>query len=196
MIDERVLIDRAKNGEGPAFKELVDRFKVNIYRLAFDMIGNRHDAEDVAQEVFLKAYRSLALFRGDAKFGTWIYRITVNACYDHKSKRSFTAMKPKEELEEDENMKPLYHAEREHDPQVKAESSLMQMHIEQALEKLSPRERSIFVLRHYSDLPLKEIARILRISEGTVKSMLFRALQRLQRELSFYRNDLGLEESP
>ena len=81
-----------------------------------------------------------------------------------------------------------------HQPDQSAEARIMQEHIEQALEKLSPRERSIFVLRHYNDLPLKEIAGILKISEGTVKSLLFRALKRLQKELAFYRSELGLEE--
>ena len=78
-------------------------------------------------------------------------------------------------------------------PEKSTEASMIQEHIRRALDQLTPQERSVFVLRHYHDLPLKEIARSMEIAEGTVKSYLFRALRRLQRELAFYKKDLGLE---
>lgn len=102
-------------------------------------------------------------------------------------------MKPTE-FTEHHDRAPLFHEHASNDPESSAEGKVMQRHIDHALRKLTPRERSVFVMRHYSDLSLKEIASILKISEGTVKSMLFRALKRLQQELSFYRADLGLEE--
>ena len=86
LTDEQQLIRRAQEGEMHAFKELVARSKENVYRLAYDMVGNAHDAEDLSQEVFIKAFRSLARFRGDAKWSTWLYRITFNACLDFKKK--------------------------------------------------------------------------------------------------------------
>jgi RNA polymerase sigma-70 factor, ECF subfamily len=79
-------------------------------------------------------------------------------------------------------------------PETSAEAGVMQQHIERALESLSPQERSVFVLRHYNDLPLKEIAATLEIAEGTVKAYLFRAIKRLQKELKFYGPEFGLEE--
>jgi len=191
--NEQLLVERARNNDLQAFRKIMDQYKQTVYRIAYDMTGNRHDAEDVCQEVFLKAYRSLHQFRGTAKLSTWLYRITVNACYDHRSRKSFSAMKPRDDLEQQGEQTPMFHDD-SHQPDQSAEARIMQEHIEQALEKLSPRERSIFVLRHYNDLPLKEIAGILKISEGTVKSLLFRALKRLQKELAFYRSELGLEE--
>ena len=157
------------------------------------MTGNRHDAEDICQEVLLKAYRSLGRFRGESKLSTWLYRVAINACYDHRSRKSFSAMKPQAEFEHNGRATAMFHEHASNDPERSTESSLAQVHIENALKNISPRERSIFVLRHYNDMPLKEIAVTLRISEGAVKSILFRALKRLQKELSFYRQDLGLE---
>ena len=194
FVDE-ILVERARQGSIDAFRQIVDRYKVKMFRIAYDMTGNRHDAEDVCQEIFLKAHRSLHRFRGEAKLGTWLYRIAVNACYDHRSRKSFSAMKPHAEFEDNVEVAAMFQEHTSHDPEKKAESSITQMHIDKALKSLAPRERSIFVLRHYNDMPLKEIAATLRISEGAVKSILFRALKHLQRKLAFYRQDLGMEEA-
>jgi RNA polymerase sigma-70 factor (ECF subfamily) len=191
---DKELVEKTSQGDLAAFRAIVDEHKRNVFRLAFDMTGNRHDAEDISQEVFLKAYRSLSQFRGESKISTWLYRITVNACYDHRSKKAWTSMKPTDRFEEKDGS-PLFHEHASNNPQTTAESRVIQGHIDRALDKLTARERSVFVMRHYSDLSMKEIAMVLKISEGTVKSMLFRALKRLQRELHFYRADLGLEEA-
>jgi len=193
LIDQQ-RVTNAKAGDLEAFRAIFDGHKLSVFRLAYDMTGNRHDAEDITQEVFIKAFRSLGQFRGDAKVSTWLYRITVNACFDYRSKKSWTAMKPTAGFE-DRDLKPMFHPHASQDPEASAEGKVILQHIEEALESLTPRERSIFVMRHYNDLSLKEIAVILRISEGTVKSMLFRALRRLQQKLEFYRKDLGLEET-
>ncbi len=191
MPDDRLLIDRAKSGELDAFRELVERSRLDVYRLAYDLTGNRHDAEDLSQDVFLKAYRSIGSFRGDSKWSTWLYRITVNTCLDRRRKKSEQMMDYRDDIGTDEP------AEGETMPNPSpdriAESSMIQKRIEAALDALTPRERSVFVLRHYHDLSLKEIARSMGVSEGSVKSFLFRALQRLRKELSFYRSDIGLE---
>lgn len=194
-LEDKSLVERANRGDLEAFRQIVDRHKVAMFRIAYDMTGNRHDAEDICQEIFLKAHRSLSKFRGDAKLSTWLHRIAINACYDHRSRKSFSTMKPQDVFEEKGAAPALFQESASHDPERRAESRIIQMHIERALTNLSPRERSIFVLRHYNDMPLKDIASTLRISEGTVKSILFRALKRLQKELAFYRHDLGLEES-
>ncbi len=187
MNDEQVLVERARNGEMGAFRELVERYKKKIYYLSLDLTGNHHDAEDLSQEVFIKAYRSLKKFRGDAKFNSWLYRITVNTCISQRRKKSVSAMTLQEDF--DGNSDQQYFAKETSflNPEQSAEAGLMQQHIDNALQQLTRRERSIFVLRHYNDLSLKEIAQILKITEGTVKSMLFRGIQKLQKELSFYR---------
>lgn len=104
-------------------------------------------------------------------------------------------MKPHAEFDDSGHANAMFQEHASQNPERSAESSVTQRHIEKALNNLSPRERSVFVLRHYNDMPLKEIAETLRISEGAVKSMLFRALKRLQKELAFYRQDLGMEET-
>ena len=190
MNDEQVLVERARNGEMGAFRELVERYKKKIYYLSLDLTGNHHDAEDLSQEVFIKAYRSLENFRGDAKFNSWLYRITVNTCISQRRKKSVSAMTLQEDFDSENTSQHLSQDISIHNPERSAEAGLMQQHIDFALQQLTPRERSIFVLRHYNDLPLKEIAQILKITEGTVKSMLFRGIQKLQKELSFYRKEI------
>ncbi len=193
MTDDALLIKRAQSGETEAFRQLVERSKVNVYRLAYDLTGNRHDAEDLSQDVFVKAYRSLHSFRGDAKWSTWLYRITVNTCHDHRETVSHKIMKAREDIHEHEEVSANHNAGGYVSPDRTAESRLIQDSIEKALSTLSQRERAVFTLRHYHDLPLKEIASTLELTEGSVKSYLFRALQRLQQELAFYKKDLGLE---
>lgn len=196
MKEEQSLIERARNGETAAFRELVERHKKKIYYLALDMTGNHHDAEDMSQEVFIKAYRYLNSFRGDAKLSSWLYRITVNTCYDHRRKKSLTSMEFKENLDEMGTAQQTSTGEHvSENPEQRAEASVIQNHIQNALQRLSLKERSVFVLRHYNHFQLKEIAYIMDISLGTVKSTLFRAVERLQKELSFYRADLGLENA-
>jgi RNA polymerase sigma-70 factor (ECF subfamily) len=193
VIDEHLLVEQARKGEKNAFRQLVELYKVKIYRLAYDLTGNGMDAEDLSQDVFLKAYRSLDKFRGDAKFGTWLYRITVNTCLDHRSKKSLSMITPITITQHEDDSSPLEQAGSSILPDRAAEASLIQNNIERALEQLTPREKTVFMLRHYHDLPLKEIAETLDISLGSVKTLLFRAIRRLQNELSMYREELGTE---
>lgn len=191
MIEEQLLVEQAQNGEMDAFKALVDLYKVKIYRLAYDLTGNSLDAEDLSQDVFLKAYRSLDKFRGESKFGTWLYRITVNTCYDHRSKKSLRMIQPMTTSESEDDPSPLEPVGNSILPDRAAEASLIQHNIERALEQLTPREKTVFMLRHYHDLPLKEIAETLNVSLGSVKTLLFRAVKRLQGELEMYREEFS-----
>jgi len=181
LTNEQLLIRRAREGDMDAFRELVESAKNGIYRLAHDLTGSRDDAEDLSQEAFVKAYRSLAFFRGEARWSTWLYRITVNTYLDEKKNKMRSIMEHSDNMEE--------HGDRNTvTPEQAAEARMIKENIENALASLTPRERSVFVLRHYHDLPLKQIALTLEITEGTVKALLFRALGRLQNELSFYRD--------
>lgn len=196
MIEESVLVERAQNGETTAFRELVERHKKNIYYLALDLTGNHHDAEDLSQEVFIKAFQSIKDFRSEGKMSSWLYRITVNTNINQYRKKSFIARKVQESYDE------LNHAHNRFiykndvkNPEQSTEAKLIQKHIDQALECLTPKERSIFVLRHYNDLPLKEIAQIHKVKVGTIKSMLFRTIKKLQKELSFYQEEFAMENT-
>lgn len=192
LIDEPVLMQRARSGDMSAFREIVEHHKRMVYHLAVNMTGNSNDADDISQEVFLRAYRSMASFRGDAKVGSWLYRITINACLDHRSRKHSKLMELREDMESEKHGD--VNNDRSTQPGIITASNVMQQHIDRALQRLTPRERSIFVLRHYNDLSMKEIAATLSVTIGTVKSTLFHAVEKLQKELSFYKDELGLEE--
>jgi RNA polymerase sigma-70 factor (ECF subfamily) len=194
VTDEQLLIDRARKGDLQAFRELVEQSRRAVYRLAYDMTGSRHDAEDLSQDVFVKAYRSLPGFRGDAKWSTWLHRITVNTCLDHRKSSAPKTMEFNDDTEHHSTGELLQHQHEIILPDRAAHSTFIQHHVEKALDRLTPRQRSVFVLRHYHDFSMKQIAETLEVAEGTVKTLLFRAVQQLQEELSFYKKDLGLEE--
>jgi RNA polymerase sigma-70 factor (ECF subfamily) len=195
MSEERELVQRVKAGDQVAFRELVERFKQQTYYLALDLAGNHHDAEDISQEVFMKAYRGIGKFRSGSKLSTWLYRITVNAYIDSKRRKSHKMVSLFEKRDETE-VDPLEVVTDEvtGNPELSMNAADLNEHISNALEHLSERERSVFVLRHYHDLPLKEISKALEITEGTVKSLLFRSIQKLRVRLSFFREELGMED--
>ena len=192
--NEQILIDRFCTGDHAAFHELVGRHKKKIYFLAYDITGDHHEAEDISQEVFIKMYRSLKAFRRDAKMSSWLYQITVNASIDSLRKKSSRQATPISEFDRLSIQESLAASGAyAFDPLRSTESSQIQNHISQALKKISPKERTIFVMRHYNDLKLNEIAEVLGITIGTVKSLLFRAIRKLRKELSSYGNDPSLE---
>jgi RNA polymerase sigma-70 factor (ECF subfamily) len=192
--EEQALVERLARGEMSAFQELVEQNKKKVYYLALDIVGNHHDAEDISQEVFLKVFRSFQTFKRDAKLSSWLYRITVNASIDHLRKKSAVPERMQDEfLEEHLQHNPAGSLEFAGDPERSAETRLIQEHIESALQKISAQERSAFVLRHYHDLMIKDIAEVMNVSVGTVKSYLFRGIKKLQRELAIYRMPSGLE---
>lgn len=196
MKEEQLLIRRSRNGDRSAFRMIVEYHKKSVYYLALSMTGNHHDAEDISQEVFLKLYQSLNKIRGKAKLSTWLYRVTVNTCINKKRKKSLAAMKLQENYIIDEmGNKQNYEGYQSRNPEQYTESRRINMHIENALKRITHKERTVFVLRHYRDLPLKEIAGILSIAEGTVKSTLFRAIKKLQKELSFYTKEIEMENT-
>jgi RNA polymerase sigma-70 factor (ECF subfamily) len=186
--DENILVERASGGDMSAFREIVDRYQRQIYSISYDFTGNHHDAEDILQEVLIKVYRSLNRFRGDSRLSTWLHRITINTCLD-KTRRASLPVASSEELVPDRFAADSPSG----NPEKSTEATRIQSHIENALRTLTPLERSVFILRNYKELPIKDVAQVLGRSEGTVKNMLWRALKKLQKELEFYRKELGLE---
>jgi RNA polymerase sigma-70 factor (ECF subfamily) len=192
--DEQVLIDRISSGDSTAFQEFVDRYKKKIYYIAYDITGDHNDAEDVSQEVFIKVFRSLKTFRRNAKISSWLYQISVNASIDLLRKKSSKPEKSMDDIERADIQESLPGSgTRAQNPERSAEDFLMQKHISQALQKVSPKERSVFVMRHYNELKIREIAEILKISQGTVKALFYRATRKLRKELSFYLGNPKLE---
>jgi RNA polymerase sigma-70 factor (ECF subfamily) len=200
MNSDTYLVKRACGGESAAFEQIVELNKKKIFYLAFDLTGSREDAEDLSQEVFLRAFRSLNQFKGDASLSSWLYRITLNAFLDRKRKLSFQKEREYRMLEEVNEIKagsPFAGDETVPDrstaasPENYAESRQIQVHIEAALAYLTPRERAVFVMRHYREMPGKKVGQLLNISEGTVKSLLFRAIKKLQLLLKDYNGAHG-----
>jgi RNA polymerase sigma-70 factor (ECF subfamily) len=190
MNSDICLVKRARSGESQAFAEIVQENRRKIFYLAYDLTGSPQDAEDLSQEVFLKAFRAMKTFKGESSIGSWLYRITLNTFLDRKRKLSFQAEREQQPLQE--GMKIASPVESEN-PENYAQSQQIKKHIEAALTQLSPRERAVFVMRHYQDMPGKEVGKLLNISEGTVKSLLFRAVKKLQKQLSIYRDIPGKE---
>ncbi len=184
-MEAQVLAERVCRGDMTAFQDLVERYKRRVYYLAYDMLGDHHEAEDVSQEVFIKVFRAIKGFRRDAKMSSWIYQITVNSAIDLLRRRK---AKPSVNLEGFEHLElqdnPPGTGTAVPDPARQAEAALLQRHIQQALSQVSPRERAVFVMRHYNEFKIDEIAAVLDISSGTVKSLLFRALQKMRRQLA------------
>ena len=194
--EEQELINRLREGDRSAFRKIMETHQEKIYYLALNMAGNHQDAEDLSQEVFIKAYHSLKKFRGDARISSWLYRIAVNTCIDKlRKKKEKPVYISDEQKKMDRDSIRLVGDNPGGNPESRLESGMIQNNINAALQKLSPRERSVFVLRHYDELQIKEIADVLNLSTGTIKSLIFRAIRKLQKELAFYRPDLGLEGS-
>ena len=183
--DDRVLVERAQAGETEAFRTLVERYMKRVYAVAFDMTGDHHEAEDISQEVFLRMFQALARFRGEARISTWLYRTTVNACIDRSRKKAWRIFRGRGiDDGDDEIHGPLPSGSALSQPETEAEQVLLQQQIWQAMDSLAPRARAVFVLRHYHDRPLKEIAQCLQVTEGTVKSTLFKAIRQLRTKLN------------
>jgi RNA polymerase sigma-70 factor, ECF subfamily len=170
--DDRDLIGRSKKGDPSAFEALVRKYQDRVYNLCRYMLKNPEDAQDAAQDVFLKAYRALKGFRPDSTLYTWIVRITVTTCLDYrrKSRREVSRTEPlTEDLPSEE---PL--------PEQLYESAEIPRSIQPALQKLPEKLRAAIVLREIEGLSYEEIAEVLHTSPGTVKSRISRAREQLR----------------
>lgn len=177
--EEQVLVMRAQRGEQDAFRVLVERYQQLVYTIALRMVGAPEDAEDVAQEAFLAAWRALPKFRMDAKFSTWLYRLTVNAATDLLRRRG----KERETASLDDEERPVQLTADTPDPAEVAEASERREILQRAVQSLSENHRKILLLRAVSGLDYREIGEILELSPGTVKSRLARARQELREKL-------------
>src|SRR5918998_6810535 len=139
------LISRAAGGDATAFQALVERHRVMVYRVAFQFAGNHHDAEDIAQDVFIKVYRSLDKFRQDAQLSSWLYRIVMNACIDHRRRHAPAGAAP---FGEEAEHKMLNTPEEAPGPEDRAYAGELGEVLEQEIQRLPPGQRVVFVMRH------------------------------------------------
>jgi RNA polymerase sigma-70 factor (ECF subfamily) len=176
MTDERI-IGRVRGGETRAFGELVARHQDSVYGMALRFVGGRGDAEDVAQEVFLRAYRGLEGFKGNAKLSTWLYRITFNLCADwlRRNKRA------------DRMAATIETAAELADSRVNLEEGVVMAEerdtLRSALDRLDERYRSVVVLLYYQKMSYEQIAAVLDLPVKTVETRLYRARKMLRETL-------------
>jgi RNA polymerase sigma-70 factor (ECF subfamily) len=183
-IDRASVLARARDGDGEAFQALVKQHGRRVFQLAFRMTGSEHDAEDVVQESFLRAYRQLGRFESRANFGTWLYRIAANCAIDairaRRTRNGFLAGDP-DQTRMDEASAP------QPSPERLAASEEVQRQISAALDALTPVERAAFTLRHYEGRSIAEISRLLNLNTSAAKHSIFRAVRKLRVTLKPHR---------
>jgi len=187
-LEDDELIRQAQGGSRESFDQLVRRYDGSVLRLAQHMLGNEQDAQDVHQEAFLKAYRHLSNFRFECSFYTWLYRIVTNLCLDQmrrrKSRREDASTLIDSEGGEMDLMANVQDERSGANPARELDRKLLSRRIQAALEKLTPRERMVFELKHYQGLKLRVIGEMLQTSEETAKNTLFRATRKLRTNLA------------
>ena len=176
---EAAVIRRVLDGDGNAFEALVAAYEKNVYNLALRMTGNAQDAEDMAQEAFVKAYTSLPGFRGDSKFSVWLYRIVSNVCLDFLRRQNRRPASSLSQEDEDGEETQMDIPDESQSPEQLLEHSLTQEAVQRGLQSLSEEQRQILLLREIQGLSYEEIAETLDLEAGTVKSRIFRARKKL-----------------
>jgi RNA polymerase sigma-70 factor, ECF subfamily len=171
--DDGEAVEAARRGDRAAFDALVEKYQRDIYRLCFRYVNDAQDANDLAQEAFLKAYRAIGRFRGDSAFSTWLYRIAVNACLNFRSSRRPPASELPEGLPDPR--RGVF------DGMVDDERSRA---VREAVSRLPAKQRATVILKVFHELSHEEVAQALGSSVGTAKANLFHALQNLRKLLS------------
>jgi RNA polymerase sigma-70 factor (ECF subfamily) len=184
---DAIAVERTLAGDRDAYRVLVERHSRNVFRLAYRMTGNQHDAEEVVQEAFLRAYQKLSQFAARANFGTWVYRIAANYAIDRMRKRKSEdaqrepAPRPGEGGIERDAISLM--ADSAPSPERLAQSGQLAVHMQRALNELTPAERTAFVMRHWGGSGIEEIADALKSSSSAAKNTVFRSVQKLRRAL-------------
>jgi RNA polymerase sigma-70 factor, ECF subfamily len=174
-LDERALIERCRTGDDAAFEELVDRYKNLVYGLVHRLVSDHTGADDLAQDVFLKIYRGLPYFRGDARLSTWIYRVVQNVCFETRPRRQLVS------LDDDRD------GRRRVDP-GRADAAFADMELRDRLEKAIaqlPEQYRVLIAAHYLEgVQYEALAEAMNLPLGTVKTHLYRAKRRLRELLN------------
>lgn len=181
---EKILLEQIREGNAESFESLVRHLSPRALRLAVRLTGNRAEAEEIAQEAFLRFYTGIHSFRGESSAGTWLYQTVTRLAIDHLRReqlrrRIFFFRRDEESADPAEII-----ADPAPSPADRVLAEETRQRLSRALGKLPPRQRAVFVLRHQEELPLKEIADLLGLEEGTVKAHLHRAVVRLRKELT------------
>ena len=184
--EAKKLVRDAQAGDLAAYDELVRRHQERIYGLCYHMTSNHEDAHDLAQDAFVKAWQALKTFKGDASFYTWVYRIAVNTCLNHlKTRRNRSVHLSLNDLDiNPENNPELVALVSDRTPRRDVGLSELQRRLNESMQKLSEEHRAVVTLHDIQGMPHDEIAKVLGVNPGTVRSRLFYARQQLQAWLS------------
>jgi len=187
---ETFSLEALRNGDRAEFARMVEAYYTMIYRLSVKMVGNPQDAEDILQETFIKAYRHLKDFDGRSSLSTWLYRVATNEALMFLRRKRPEQISIDEPVNTDEGeVEPVQVVDWCCLPEQELLSSEARLHLDRAVEELSPSLRVVFVLRDIQGLSTQETAEVLNLSETAVKTRLSRARLRLREELSSYYNE-------
>ncbi len=182
--DEELVL-KSQQGDMHAFDELVERYHGKIYGLTYNMTSNREDAEDLTQEVFVKAFEALPRFRGKSSFYTWLYRIAVNKTINYRKKRNRKRALSLDQFDQEIKTDETYHdLTTKGSPLRNISLSELQEKLNEALQHLSEKHRTVVVMHDMQGIPHDEIAKVVKASVGTVRSRLFYARRQMQAELT------------
>jgi len=186
-MEEKELVLQSINGDDEAFGLLVNKYKNKVFNMAYNMTHNRETADDIAQEVFIKAYKALPKFQFKSQFGTWLYQITANHIRDYLRKEGKVKQYSLEEMQE------LPSQDKNHTQSIEKKQINKKRReiVFTAIRSLPEKHRIILVLRDIQGYSYDDIAKILKISPGTVDSRLFRARKSLRKKISPFLNQIG-----
>ena len=179
ILDDRELVRRAQTGDREAFEELVRRNQHRVFAVAGGILRRREDVEDIAQQVFVKAYFSLKRFDQRAAFSTWLYKITVNECWDLLRKKKVRPLLYESDLSEEQAQQFGAADKLQSRAQDISDKLEAQQRVERLLQGLDPRDRMMLILKEVEGFAIEEIAEILNLNANTVKVRLFRARRRI-----------------
>jgi RNA polymerase sigma-70 factor (ECF subfamily) len=183
MTPERTLLRRLRERDETAFRELVETHRDTVFKLTFRMLGNRAEAEDVAQEVFIAVFKTIDTFREESKFSTWLYRVTVNHCKNRIKYLARRHDRDQDELDEGAQAVSDGAPVMAPRPDRALEDSQLAKQMQDAINSLDEEHRTLVILRDIQDLSIEEICFITELPDGTVKSRLHRAHLALRKKL-------------
>ena len=186
-LTDRAAVDEVLAGKHESFRVLVERHGRKVFGLAYRMTGNEHDADEVVQESFLRCYKRLDSFEARSSFSTWLYRIASNCALDLLAKRKQDKLHLVEPEQRDDEPNPEERALEYATPQPGPERMLLSAELRQrvsdAMQRLTPVERTAFVLRHFEGRSIAEIGSVLKVKDEAVKNTIFRAVKKMRTEL-------------
>jgi RNA polymerase sigma-70 factor, ECF subfamily len=188
--EDQQLVARTQSGDAAAFDQLVVKYTPRLYGLVYNMTSNHEDTNDLLQDVFSKAYKAIGGFRGKSSFYTWIHSIAVNMTLNFLKKRGRRYHLSLDDVDSSiQNDKEFMELTQTSSPVREADLSELQKRLNEAMMKLSEEHRAVVTMFHIQGMPHAEISKILRVSEGTVRSRLFYANRQLQNYLDEFRKN-------